>query len=174
MRAAGTLKPFWASLMLAAMDAEVVVFAEGGAALFASIGARGSILGMAKHVASQVTTLGGTEVALSAGVWFLSGVGSLVDSDFCGVSKAFRAFRAVAIPFSNAIRHACLAGSIDEMGTEVVSVDEVVAEEAVAGEARGAAPTGENAGYGAELDVVEALVVTSEGDTTKGTGVRWC
>ena len=172
--AASALESFWTRLVLVSMDAEVVIFAEGGTALFALIGARGSVLGVAEHVTSQVTALGGSEIALGAGVGFLSCVGSLVDSDFGGISKAFRAFRAAAIPLPNAIRHACLAGSVDEMGVEVVPVDEVVAEEAIAGKARGAAPTGEKAGYGAELDVVGALVATSEGDTAKGAGVRWC
>ena len=131
-------------------------------------------MGVAKHVASQITALGGAEVALGAGVGFLACVGSLVDTDLGGVSKALRALRAAAIPLSNAIRHACLAGSIDKMGAEVVPVDEVVAEEAIAGETRGAAPTGEDAGYGAELDVVGAFVATGEGNTAKGAAVRWC
>ena len=174
MGAAGALEPFRACFVLASMDAEVVILAEGGAALFTLVGAWGSILGVAKHVASQVTALGGAEVALGAGVRLLSCVGSLVDSDFGGISKAFRAFRAAAIPLPNAIRHACLAGSVNEMRAEVVPIDEVVAEEAIAGKARGAAPTREDAGYGAELDVVGALVATSEGNTAKGAAVRWC
>ena len=111
---------------------------------------------------------------MGAGVGFLACVGSLVDADFGRVSEAFRALRAAAIPLPNAIRHACLAGSVDEMGAEVVPIDEVVAEEAITGKARGAAPTGEDTGYGAELDVVGALVTTSEGDTAKGAAVRRC
>ena len=52
MGAASALEPFRTRLMLASMDAEVVVFAEGGPALFALIGAWGSVLGVAKHVTS--------------------------------------------------------------------------------------------------------------------------
>ena len=52
MGAVGALESFWASLMLAVMDTEVVVLAEGGTALLALIGARGPVLGVTKHVAS--------------------------------------------------------------------------------------------------------------------------
>ena len=50
--ATSALESFWARLMLALMDTEVVVLAEGGATLFTLVGTWGSVLGVAKHVAS--------------------------------------------------------------------------------------------------------------------------
>ena len=86
------------------------------------------------------------KVTLSVGVGLLTGMGLLMDADFGGVLEPFRAFRAVVIPLPNAIRHACLARSVDEVGAEVMSVDKVDAEEAISEEAAGTAPTGEDAG----------------------------
>src|SRR5487761_1096035 len=79
---ASALESLWTRLVLASMDAEVVILAEGGATLFTLVGAWGSVLGVAKHVTSQITALGGPEIALGASIGFFAGVGSLVDTDF--------------------------------------------------------------------------------------------
>ena len=107
--------------------------------------------------------MGGAEVALSTGIGLLSGMGSLMDADFGGVSESFRAFRAAMIPLPNAIRHACLAGSVDKVGAEVVSVDKVVAKGTVACVVVRTAPTGKDTGLGAELDMIQSFVVAGKG-----------
>ena len=104
-------------------------------------------------VEMDVVLLGGAVIALWTFVRFFSSVGADVNVDLGLVLEQFGALGA-ASSFWVFGRHFGLMGSIYEMGTEVVFVDQVVAEGMVGSVADGAIITMVDAGYGTELDVV--------------------